>query len=116
MPAGFSTRWTHGRTFFTATTLPRLVEKNTMMSRLTGGIGGRGPGETKLEINRRRAREKITDLDREIEHLEKRRQLTRKREPEHGRGVRGDADQDACLHEPPDRVRLQRRDGAGRHI
>ena len=28
--------------------LPRLVEKNTMMSRLTGGIGGRGPGETKL--------------------------------------------------------------------
>ncbi|HKA91507.1 MAG TPA: GTPase, partial [Haliangiales bacterium] len=36
-------------------TLPRLVEKNTMMSRLTGGIGGRGPGETKLEINRRRA-------------------------------------------------------------
>ncbi len=39
--------------------LPRLDEKNTMMSRLTGGIGGRGPGETKLEINRRRARERI---------------------------------------------------------
>ena len=40
--------------------LPRLHEKNTMMSRLTGGIGGRGPGETKLEENRRRARERIT--------------------------------------------------------
>ena len=39
-------------------TLPRLVAKNTMMSRLTGEIGGRGPGETKLEINRRRARER----------------------------------------------------------
>jgi GTP-binding protein HflX len=48
--------------------LPRLQEKNTMMSRLTGGIGGRGPGETKLEENRRRARERITQLEREIEH------------------------------------------------
>ena len=48
--------------------LPRLHEKNTMMSRLTGGIGGRGPGETKLEENRRRARERITRLEREIEH------------------------------------------------
>jgi len=47
--------------------LPRLQEKNTMMSRLTGGIGGRGPGETKLEENRRRARERITQLEREIE-------------------------------------------------
>jgi GTP-binding protein HflX len=44
-------------------TLPRLVEKNTMMSRLTGGIGGRGPGETKLEISRRRARERIQHLE-----------------------------------------------------
>ncbi len=39
--------------------LPRLATKNTAMSRLTGGIGGRGPGETKLEINRRRVRERI---------------------------------------------------------
>jgi GTPase len=50
-------------------TLPRLVEKNTMMSRLTGGIGGRGPGETKLEINRRRARERIQLLERQIAGL-----------------------------------------------
>jgi GTP-binding protein HflX len=54
-------------------TLPRLQEKNTMMSRLTGGIGGRGPGETKLEINRRRARERIHQLEQEIKHLGKRR-------------------------------------------
>ena len=46
--------------------LPRLVTKNTAMSRLTGGIGGRGPGETKLEINRRRARERITRLEKAL--------------------------------------------------
>src|SRR5256885_5045002 len=39
-------------------TLPRLAEKNTMMSRLTGGIGGRGPGGTKHALRRRRARER----------------------------------------------------------
>ena len=49
--------------------LPRLHEKNTMMSRLTGGIGGRGPGETKLEENRRRARERIHRLEREIDRF-----------------------------------------------
>jgi GTP-binding protein HflX len=46
--------------------LPRLVTKNTAMSRLTGGIGGRGPGETKLEINRRRARDRIAQLERAL--------------------------------------------------
>ena len=46
--------------------LPRLVVKNTAMSRLTGGIGGRGPGETKLEINRRRARERIVRLEKAL--------------------------------------------------
>ena len=40
-----------------------------MMSRLTGGIGGRGPGETKLEINRRRARERIHRLEKEIDRF-----------------------------------------------
>ncbi|HPA15543.1 MAG TPA: GTPase HflX [Desulfobacterales bacterium] len=53
--------------------LPRLVVKNTAMSRLTGGIGGRGPGETKLEINRRRARERIGRLEKELTLLRKRR-------------------------------------------
>jgi GTP-binding protein HflX len=49
--------------------LPRLITKNTAMSRLTGGIGGRGPGETKLEINRRRARDRIHRLEREIKDI-----------------------------------------------
>jgi GTP-binding protein HflX len=59
--------------------LPRLVEKNTMMSRLTGGIGGRGPGETKLEINRRRARDRINLLEKRLEHLADDRRLRRQR-------------------------------------
>jgi GTP-binding protein HflX len=46
--------------------LPRLVTKNTAMSRLTGGIGGRGPGETKLEINRRRVRDRIAQLEKSL--------------------------------------------------
>jgi GTP-binding protein HflX len=53
--------------------LPRLVTKNTAMSRLTGGIGGRGPGETKLEINRRRIRERITRLEQSLERVRKQR-------------------------------------------
>jgi GTP-binding protein HflX len=53
--------------------LPRLITKNTAMSRLTGGIGGRGPGETKLEINRRRVRDRITRLKKEISKIRKQR-------------------------------------------
>jgi GTP-binding protein HflX len=53
--------------------LPRLGSKHTAMSRLTGGIGGRGPGETKLEINKRRVREKITRLKKEIAKIRKQR-------------------------------------------
>jgi GTP-binding protein HflX len=49
--------------------LPRLVLKNTAMSRLTGGIGGRGPGETKLEINRRRVRDRIKRLEKDIDRI-----------------------------------------------
>jgi GTPase len=49
--------------------MPRLQIMPTAMSRLTGGIGGRGPGETKLEINRRRAGERVTRLERELEEL-----------------------------------------------
>jgi GTPase len=57
--------------------LPRLVTKNTAMSRLTGGIGGRGPGETKLEINRRRVRERITNLEKLLEQVQKQRKQQR---------------------------------------
>jgi GTP-binding protein HflX len=59
--------------------LPRLVTKNTAMSRLTGGIGGRGPGETKLEINRRRVREKIHRLENALQKVQKQRQQQRHR-------------------------------------
>jgi GTP-binding protein HflX len=60
--------------------LPRLVAKNTAMSRLTGGIGGRGPGETKLEINRRRAHERIMRLEKALFSVRKhRRQQKAKR-------------------------------------
>lgn len=57
--------------------LPRLVAKNTAMSRLTGGIGGRGPGETKLEINRRRVRERIGRLEKELQNVRKHRRQQR---------------------------------------
>jgi GTP-binding protein HflX len=53
--------------------LPRLITKNTAMSRLTGGIGGRGPGETKLEINRRRVRDRIRRLEKGLDTVKKRR-------------------------------------------
>lgn len=58
--------------------LPRLTTKNTAMSRLTGGIGGRGPGETKLEINRRRARERIARLNRELKGIKRQREHRRR--------------------------------------
>jgi GTP-binding protein HflX len=57
--------------------LPRLVTKNTAMSRLTGGIGGRGPGETKLEINRRRVRDRITRLEKSLDSVKKQRRQQR---------------------------------------
>lgn len=49
--------------------LPRLTGRGVQMSRLMGGIGGRGPGETKLEIDRRRIRDRIAKLERELEEL-----------------------------------------------
>lgn len=59
--------------------LPRLGQKDDALSRLTGGIGGRGPGETKLEIGRRRARERVTQLERELANLAKQRASRRRR-------------------------------------
>jgi GTP-binding protein HflX len=49
--------------------LPRLHERSTSLSRLTGGIGGRGPGETRLEVDRRRTQDKITHLEKEMKTL-----------------------------------------------
>lgn len=56
----------------------RLSELDDNMSRLTGGIGGRGPGETKLEIGKRRVEEKISRLENELKDLKRRRELNRK--------------------------------------
>ncbi len=57
--------------------LPRLIEKNTAMSRLTGGIGGTGPGETKLEINRRRVRDRIHRLEGALKGIQRGRSTRR---------------------------------------
>ncbi|MCF8052463.1 MAG: GTPase HflX, partial [Desulfobacterales bacterium] len=64
--------------------LPRLVTKNTAMSRLTGGIGGRGPGETKLEINRRRVRERIAQLEKSLTNVSRHRHRQRSRRDKRG--------------------------------
>jgi GTP-binding protein HflX len=58
--------------------MPRLSLMPTAMSRLTGGIGGVGPGETKLEINRRRAQERLTRVQRALRNLAKQRDNRRK--------------------------------------
>ncbi|NLA13390.1 MAG: GTPase HflX, partial [Tissierellia bacterium] len=59
--------------------LPRLIGVNKNLSRLGGGIGTRGPGEQKLEIDRRRIKEKITDIQNQLEVLEKVRETKRKK-------------------------------------
>jgi GTP-binding protein HflX len=59
--------------------LPRLAQgQNSALSRLAGGIGGRGPGETKLETDRRRARDKISSLEKQVNNLSRQRQERRK--------------------------------------
>jgi GTP-binding protein HflX len=59
--------------------LPRLVVgQNSAFSRLAGGIGGRGPGETKLETDRRRVRDRIAQLEKQVDELGRQRQERRK--------------------------------------
>jgi len=58
--------------------LPRLTGKGIELSRLGGGIGTRGPGETKLEVDRRRIRQRINDLKAELENVHKHRDLLRR--------------------------------------
>ncbi len=57
--------------------LPRLIGLGTQLSRLGGGIGTRGPGEKKLEVDKRHIRRRITYLERELDQLEKRRDFLR---------------------------------------
>ncbi|MBO8138326.1 MAG: GTPase HflX [Desulfotomaculum sp.] len=59
--------------------LPRLTGKGEEMSRLGAGIGTRGPGETKLETDRRRIRKRISDLKRQLAEVRKHRKLHRKK-------------------------------------
>jgi len=59
--------------------LPRLADRSTALSRLTGGIGGRGPGETRLEVDRRRIRDRIGRLERELAELSRARAQRRAR-------------------------------------
>lgn len=69
-------------------TLPRLAGRNAgksrAMDRLMGGIGGRGPGETKLETDRRRIRERMTRIRKELDDLRRQRAHTRARRNRQG--------------------------------
>ncbi|MDZ7801356.1 MAG: GTPase HflX [Trueperaceae bacterium] len=67
--------------------LPRLAGKGTALSRLGGGIGTRGPGETKLEVDRRRIRDRITSLQSDVDQISDRRERTRKNRTEAGTPV-----------------------------
>jgi GTP-binding protein HflX len=64
--------------------LPRLAQRDGSLSRLAGGIGGRGPGETKLEVDRRRVRDRIARLERELKRLRKGREGRRKQRNRQG--------------------------------
>ena len=58
--------------------MPYLAGQSTALSRLTGGIGGRGPGETKLEIDRRRVQDRITHLEKQLRSVTQSRHLRRR--------------------------------------
>ena len=64
--------------------LPRLTRQDAGLSRLAGGIGGTGPGETKLEVDRRRIRERIHHLEKELKGIEKARGQRRLRRERRG--------------------------------
>ena len=67
--------------------LPRLTGQGTELSRLGGGIGTRGPGETQLEVDRRRIRKRIDDLERDLKEIKQRRDLRRARREKQGQTV-----------------------------
>lgn len=64
--------------------LPRLTGKGTAMSRLAGGIGGRGPGETKLEVDRRRVKERIHHIEEQLKKVRKTREVQKKQRLQRG--------------------------------
>ncbi len=64
--------------------MPRLTHKDPSLSRITGGIGGTGPGETKLEIDRRRIRERLHRLEKDLKAISRSRQQRRGRREKTG--------------------------------
>lgn len=64
--------------------LPRLSGQSRALDRLMGGIGGRGPGESKLETDRRKSRERMRFLKEELEKLKRQRKLARKKREANG--------------------------------
>jgi GTP-binding protein HflX len=65
--------------------MPRLAQRaDISLSRLAGGIGGRGPGETKLEVDRRRVRERVARLERELVKLRNQREARRRQRARRG--------------------------------
>lgn len=64
--------------------LPRLTGMGTALSRLGGGIGTRGPGETRLEVDRRRIRKRIDDLSAQLKELKRQRDMRRARRDKQG--------------------------------
>ncbi len=64
--------------------LPRLTGRGTELSRLGGGIGTRGPGETKLEADRRRLRQRLRALKKQVEEIQRRRNVERRHRREAG--------------------------------
>ena len=64
--------------------LPRLTGMGTVLSRLGGGIGTRGPGETQLEVDRRRIRRRIDDLEMQLREIKKQRDMRRARREKNG--------------------------------
>ena len=67
--------------------LPRLMGLGTVLSRLGGGIGTRGPGESQLEVDRRHIRRRISDLDSELKELSRQRGLRRARREKTGQDI-----------------------------
>lgn len=67
--------------------IPRLIKQNTALSRLAGGIGGRGPGETKLEVDRRRIRDRISRIEKSLKQVRKQRRLQKSRREKKGMPV-----------------------------
>lgn len=65
-------------------TLPRLIQQNRALSRLAGGIGGRGPGETRLELDRRKVRDRMAVIRRELDAVRAHRRVTRSRRERQG--------------------------------